>query len=451
MKQLVIVGAGLSGRLLVLNLLRAAGQRQVSIKLIDRAEPSGMGPAYSADDHALLLNVPAGRMGAYSGDPGHFVKWVRARGISAGEGDFLPRTLFREYLLGLTRERLSVRETGVAFDQLQDKLIDIEMSGGAARVLLERNGSLVADKVVLALGNHPPRHPRVSNPSVLGCERYVQNPWTRGVFDSLSRTDSVGLIGTGQTTVDLAATLHRRGHEGRIVALSRRGMLPLVHRVVEPYPSFYEEIRDVHRIRELYKIVRRHLGMAERLGGDRRAVIDSLRPDTQRIWAGLPDEEKRRFLRHLFRYWEAIRSRIPPESDSILRQMRTSGQLDIRAGRIVDLVEKGNAIELQYIPRGGSIVRVERVQLVVNCIGPETDYNEVSDPLVKNLMNRGLIQPGPAGLGMMTTHHGAIIGRDGVESDVLYTLGSTMRGVLWEVLAVPEIRVQAEELAALLL
>ena len=44
----------------------------------------------------------------------------------------------------------------------------------------------------------------------------------------------------------------------------------------------------------------------------------------------------------------------------------------------------------------------------------------------------------------------AVIGRDGRPSDVLYTLGSTMRGVLWEVIAVPEIRVQAERLARLL-
>ncbi|MGB9275778.1 MAG: hypothetical protein WCC08_11140, partial [Terrimicrobiaceae bacterium] len=33
----------------------------------------------------------------------------------------------------------------------------------------------------------------------------------------------------------------------------------------------------------------------------------------------------------------------------------------------------------------------------------------------------------------------------------LSTLGSSMKGVLWEVLAVPEIRVQAERLARLLL
>ena len=44
-----------------------------------------------------------------------------------------------------------------------------------------------------------------------------------------------------------------------------------------------------------------------------------------------------------------------------------------------------------------------------------------------------------------------IIGQNGAASDVLYTLGSSMKGVLWEVLAVPEIRVQAERLARLLL
>ena len=47
--------------------------------------------------------------------------------------------------------------------------------------------------------------------------------------------------------------------------------------------------------------------------------------------------------------------------------------------------------------------------------------------------------------------NGAIIGQNGAASDVLYTLRSSMKGVVWEVLAVPEIRVQAERLARLLL
>jgi uncharacterized NAD(P)/FAD-binding protein YdhS len=66
-------------------------------------------------------------------------------------------------------------------------------------------------------------------------------------------------------------------------------------------------------------------------------------------------------------------------------------------------------------------------------------------------MRRGLIRPGPAQLGIDALPNGAIIGQDGTASGVLHTLGSTMRGVLWEVLAVPEIRMQAERLARALL
>jgi len=52
----------------------------------------------------------------------------------------------------------------------------------------------------------------------------------------------------------------------------------------------------------------------------------------------------RGFLRHLFRYWEIIRSRIPPESETIIDAMRTSGQLYVLAGRIRDLAESEAAM-----------------------------------------------------------------------------------------------------------
>jgi uncharacterized NAD(P)/FAD-binding protein YdhS len=70
---------------------------------------------------------------------------------------------------------------------------------------------------------------------------------------------------------------------------------------------------------------------------------------------------------------------------------------------------------------------------------------------VQNLLKRGLIRPNPLQLGLDALPNVAVIGRDGAVSNVLFTLGSPMKGVLWEVLAVPEIRVQAEQLASLLL
>jgi uncharacterized NAD(P)/FAD-binding protein YdhS len=187
------------------------------------------------------------------------------------------------------------------------------------------------------------------------------------------------------------------------------------------------------------------------MGIDERAVIDSLRPDTQTLWLGIPTAEKRRFLRHLFRYWEIIRSRIPPESEAVIATMRDSGQFNVIAGRIRDFVETEAALEVHYIPRGRTTDEVEKAVLVINCIGPESNYSKVDHPLVRNLMERGVIRPGPANLGIDALPNGAIIGRDGAPSDVLYTLGSTMRGVLWEVIAVPDIRVQAERLAHLLI
>jgi uncharacterized NAD(P)/FAD-binding protein YdhS len=156
-------------------------------------------------------------------------------------------------------------------------------------------------------------------------------------------------------------------------------------------------------------------------------------------------------MRHLFRHWEIIRSRIPPENEAFVQAMRASGRLDVVAGRICDLVDVGEAIELHYTPRRDRRVVVEEASVVVNCIGPETDYDRVDDPLVKRLFDRGLARPGPANLGFDALPDGTIIRRDGVPSRVLHTLGSSMRGVLWEVLAVPDIRVQADHLARQLL
>ncbi len=452
MSRIAIIGAGLSGRLLALNLLRfASPDTTVSIRMLDRGDERYMGPAYSGDADHLLLNVPAGRMGAFSEDPEHFLTWSREREPRVGPWDFLPRRLYRDYILTLMREALQARAGGTTFEHVRGEVTDIDTEDGFATIRVKDKGPVVVDKAVLALGNFPPRHPPIENPSALESGRYRRNPWTPGILDSLSRRDTVFLIGTGQTTVDLAVALHRRAHEGRIIALSRRGLLPLAHRDFKSYESFFKEIEESKTILDIFKIVRKHLDRAESMGFDERAVIDSLRPDTQTIWSGLVEDEKRRFLRHLFRYWEIVRSRIPPESEAIIDAMRASGQLDIVAGRIRDFVETETAMEVHYIPRGRNRCQIETAALVVNCIGPESDYRRIDHPLVRNLMRRGLIRPGPADLGIDALLNGAIIGQNGAASDVLYTLGSTMKGVLWEVLAVPEIRVQAERLARLLL
>jgi uncharacterized NAD(P)/FAD-binding protein YdhS len=450
MTRIAIIGAGLSGRLLAINLLQQAIST-VSILMIDRNEERALGAAYSGVSDYLLLNVPAGRMGALSEDSEQFLKWVKGRGIQAQTWDFLPRRLYKEYILELENGARKERTNGPLFEYLRGEVISLEIDESGVTLHLDGGISFRVDKVVLALGNFPPRHPKIINRKTLESVRYMQIPWVSGVLDSLRRNDTLFLIGTGQTMIDLAVELFMNGHKGQIVALSRRGLLPLAHAGFEQYPSFYDEIKDSHRVIDIFRTIRKHLKLAETMGIDTRAVIDSLRPDTQALWLGLPPVEKRKFLRHLFRYWEIIRSRIPPENEERIEKMRSSGQLQILAGTIHDMVETEAAIEVHCLLRGSKGTEIVRAALVVNCIGPESDFGRIDHPLVKSLIRNGLIRPGPAQLGIDALPNGAIVGRNGKASEVLYTLGSTMRGVLWEVLAVPEIRVQARQLAFLLL
>jgi uncharacterized NAD(P)/FAD-binding protein YdhS len=46
---------------------------------------------------------------------------------------------------------------------------------------------------------------------------------------------------------------------------------------------------------------------------------------------------------------------------------------------------------------------------------------------------------------------GTVLRKDGQPSDMMFTLGSLLRGVLWETIAIPEIRMQAQQLAALII
>jgi uncharacterized NAD(P)/FAD-binding protein YdhS len=450
MTRIAIIGAGICGRLLAINLLRQANQT-VSIQMFERGEGEYLGPAYSGDEEYLLLNVPACRMGAFSEDAEHFLKWVNDKGIAAGPWDFLPRKLYREYILTLLKEAQISGRNSASFELIRGEVIDLELDQNGAAFYVQGSGVFSTDKVVLALGNFPPRHPNINNRAVLASQRYVRDPWAGNVLSSLEANGSVVFIGSGQTMVDLLVGLYRRGHAGRILSISRRGLMPLAHGGFEPYPSFYQEIKDATCLLEIFRSVRRHLDSAHARGIDPRSVIDSLRPDTQALWHALPEKEKLRFLRHLYRYWEIIRSRIPPESESIIQRLRASGQLEVIPGRIRDMVENETGLEVRYFSAQSKQEEVVQTSLVINCIGPESDVERVEHPLVKNLLRRGLIRPGPARLGIDALLQGAAIGRQGDTSQVLYTLGSMMKGVLWEVIAVPDIRLQAEQLARLLL
>jgi uncharacterized NAD(P)/FAD-binding protein YdhS len=442
-----IIGGGFSGSMLAAELLRRAAGN-LSVVLIERGCVPGRGVAYGTQFEGHLLNVRAKNMSAYASTPDHFVKWAqRHYSSSVKPDDFLPRPIFGQYISSQLREAISL--SAADFRCIQDEAISLARTGDRLSISLANGKTVIADKVVLALGNFPPADLQLPGKTAAS-SRYIPNPWSPNALTAIHTTqdESVLLIGSGLTSVDVTVELRARGFEGTIHLLSRRGLLPQRHAAV-PFPPFPTE-NAPRTARGLLRLIRLQIRKAEERGSNWRAVIDSLRPVTQQIWRLLPHPEQRRFLRHLRTYWDVHRHRIAERiADQLNLQLR-SGQIHMHAGRITEYREVDGGVDITYRDRKSGKLASFRVDRVVNCTGPEGDFRRVGSPLLTDLIGGNLARPDALSLGLDVADDGGVLDAQGAPSNFLYALGPLRKGGLWESTAVPELRVQVAELANLL-
>ncbi len=435
MKRITIIGGGATGTLLAVNLIRHAGDQPLVINIVEKNERFGQGVAYSTVQDYHLLNVPAGKMGAFPDDVEHFHKWLASKSYDFKPADFVPRRIYGEYLKKLFWEAYENRAANVTVNLFNEEALDILFKGGEAEVWLNSGTSLRSDKVVLAFGNFLPPTPRTEDQQFLSAPKYFGDPWNRRIGEAIKDTDDIFIIGTGLTMVDAAVGFYHTYHKGKIFAVSTHGLLPSTHKLGSSYPSFEAEVEKHEKISGILKTVRSHIKAAEAGEGDWRAVIDSLRPVTQKAWMKLPVTEKLRFMRHLKHFWNTCRHRIPPECAEVLYRMQWTDQLHIKKGRIKSIVLKRNGkFEVAF---GREKVTVDAV---INCTGSESDFSKVNVPLVKSLLSKGAIKTDPLSLGLEADPKGKI-------SENLYTIGTALKGIMWESTAMPELRTQARDLA----
>jgi uncharacterized NAD(P)/FAD-binding protein YdhS len=83
----------------------------------------------------------------------------------------------------------------------------------------------------------------------------------------------------------------------------------------------------------------------------------------------------------------------------------------------------------------------------IDCRGlrrnPETD----SAPVIQDMLARGIARLDPLRLGLDTTLDAQVIARGGVAARRVFAIGPCARGALWEITAIPDIRLQCAELA----
>lgn len=443
--HIAIIGAGFCGVALARELARKvpSGAR---IALIGNAGGFGRGVAYGTPRPEHCLNVRARDLGVDPEAPTGFADWLALEGAER-EG-FQPRTRYGDYLCATLDDAIAQATVrGVQLQTIRADVIALQRTPEGFCLHLSGGDRLDAARVVLALGALPPQPMAGLSPELLASARYIPAPFAHGALDRIPADARVFVIGTGLTFADVAISLRRNGHRGHIEAISRHGFSPLPH-TIEPalpatLPSALQQAIDDGDLCGTVRELRR----AARDMDDWRRVIDALRPHIQPFWQRLDRRARAQFLRHLRSHWEIHRHRIAPPLMEELDAMRASGQLAIRASRLQQAELDGECIRLTLRDRGAMQPRRVEADVLIRATGLDTDVARTDHALIANLRGAGLIHPAAFGLGLEADADSTVLDARRQPVTGLHALGPLVRGKLWEITAVPELRVAAAGLA----
>jgi len=432
--RIAIVGGGATGALAAAHLAQRA-RESTEIIVIEPAERLGRGLAYSTDDPRHLLNVRAANMSAFGDDAAHFLDWLQGRnGAPAEPYSFVSRRVYGDYVSDVAAEALqSGRVT-----HLRDVCVEASEGPSLALLRLASGATLGADRVVLATGHD--EKPRISGVA-------AQQPWDPDSLKGLARDAPLLIVGAGLTMVDMALSLDRRGHQGPITAVSRRGLLPHAHRHVAPRPLAGADTPFGMELSQLLRWLRGFAGECAAGGADWRTAIDALRPHTQRLWRAMTPDQRRRFLRHARAYWDVHRHRMAPEVEKRLEALRRSGRLRVVAGRVLNAADLGDRIVATLWLRGAVEPTSIEVARVIDCTGMADASIKSRNPLICSLLGSGLARLDPLGIGLDVAQDFSLVDAGGAPSPRIKVVGPLARAAFWECIAIPDIRLQAQELA----
>ncbi|WP_460143391.1 FAD/NAD(P)-binding protein [Pseudomonas sp. S3_B08] len=453
--DILIIGGGLSGTMLAVQLLRLPGQRKILI-IEPRAE-LGRGEAYSAVELGHTLNGNAARMSVDPDNPDDLTQWLTAHIAGGGwpesaEQDvpvselFPPRGLFGVYVQQRLAEARAVGALqGSTVEHICAEAVDLQSDSGSTQLTLSDGRILRGSQAVLATGMFPAA--RTPQTQSSGLNAAALDPRDVAAMRELDPQSTVVIIGSGLTMVDAVVSLEQAGHRGPIEVFSRHGLLPHVRRQPPAWVDFLAADHSIRTPRQLVRELRRHCRDAIAQGIDWQAPLDTVRAHIARLWSQATDVQRRQFVRHVRPWWESHHHRSPPLSAELIERLHKEGRLRIHAASFKGIEPgAGDAVTIRIRARGETETGVVSGAALINSSGIEYDWRRVARPLPQQLLARGLVRPGPLALGI-SAKDGAVVDAEGRVSSQLFAMGPPLRGMWWESTAVTDVAAQAKALA----
>ncbi|WP_207849801.1 MULTISPECIES: FAD/NAD(P)-binding protein [unclassified Pseudomonas] len=455
--DILIIGGGLSGTMLAVQLLRRPGQRRILI-IEPRAE-LGRGEAYSAVELGHTLNGNAARMSVDPDNPDDLTQWLTTHIAGGGWPEsaeqkvpvselFPPRGLFGVYVQQrLAQARLAGAQHGSTLEHVCAEVVDLQTAVDSVQLTLNDGRRLSAAYAVLATGMFPAARTPQKNSS--GLNAAALDPWDVAAMRQLDAQSTVLIIGSGLTMVDAVVSLEQAGHRGPIEVFSRHGLLPHVRRQPPTWVDFLAEDPSIRTPRQLLRELRRQCRDAIAQGIDWQAPLDTVRAHIGRLWSQATDVQRRQFVRHVRPWWESHHHRSPPLSAALVERLHRDGRLRIQAASFKGLEPaSGAGVSIRLRRRGEADTCVVHGAALINSSGIEYDWRRVARPLPQQLLARGLVRPGPLALGIAAAVDGAVLDAEGQAGSRLFAMGPPLRGMWWESTAVTDVALQAKALAA---
>ncbi|MBK0025978.1 FAD/NAD(P)-binding protein [Stenotrophomonas sp. S48] len=446
--DLAIIGGGAAGVLVALHVLQQARQ-PLCITLFEPASQPAQGIAYSTPWPEHLLNVPAAKMSAFPEQPGDFLDYLEAANAYPGEArDVLgERYVCRHYFASYLQQRLqqAAAASPAHVQVIVQPVLALQVDAHGCQLQLGDGQVLRAEQAVLATGNSMRPLP-VPGADALPADAVVE-AWDYDGVRTLAGTQALAIVGSGLSMADTVLALVAAGHRGPLHVISRHGLLPLPHDH-GALPSFDPASLLPLTLRQRLRVLRQHAGELQAAGQPWQGVMDRIRAHGQALWCSLDAADQRRFLRHVVRYWDVHRHRIAEDIDAQLQALLASGQLQIHRARLQQVRQQDGALLLGGRSADGAD-QAWAVAGIINATGVETRATALRNPLLQQLLADGVARPGPHGLGLDSSVPGdRLHDAQGRPQSRLGVLGSLRIGSLWESLAVPELRQQAQALAA---
>lgn len=446
--RVVVIGGGFSGAAVAWQLAEMAVPAVITV--VEPRAQLGRGLAYSTDDVVHRINVPAQRMSLDPDHRGDFADWIAAApDVLDAEaetfgGDVFPsRTLFGEYV----GDRLAPHLKAGLVRHLRARVSDIERSLDGVMVLILSDESRIrADLVVLATGHPAPAVPKVLA-GLAGTAQMIADPHDPVRLASVGKDEKVLVLGAALTSADVIASLDRQGFAGQITCLSRRGLRSRGHSKVTQESEVDFAVATGAKASDLLRHVRHAIIDDQARGESWHATLHRLRAQGPQIWAALDLPTRARLLRHLRSFWDVHRFRIAPQTEAVLDRLLAESRLDYAAGHLISAVRAGGQVEVSWRMRGGTQIRRESFDQIINTTGPAQGRCIDWNPALAALSRLGLIAPDDLGLGLATTGGCHAVDATGASSDRILIAGPLARGHIGELVGAPECAAHARLVA----